>query len=75
MLVSVEALRPGTTNLTVDAHADQPELLELSESCHFGRETATQLVMTEVENFEICNRRKQLDRLMKWGSCNNASTL
>ena len=63
----------GHINLTVEAHVVQDELLELGKNCHIRCNGPAQLVVAQVELFEFCERRKQLDRLMKWGTCNETS--
>ena len=62
---SVEALRPDAERLTVWADAGQPELLELCEGCHFGRNVAAQLVGAEIQNFKIREWCEQLEYLLK----------
>ena len=59
----------GHTNLTVEAHVVQDELLELGKDCHVRCNGPTQLVAPQIKLFEFCERRKLLDRLLKWGSC------
>ena len=59
--ISVAKTKPrsmGADQLTVEAHAVQPELFELLEDCHVGCNRPAQLVAAKRELFEICEWRK-----------------
>ena len=61
----MKPLRPGAERLTFEAHVGQPELLELNQGCHFGRNVAAQLVEAEIQHFEIREWCEQLKCLLK----------
>ena len=48
----------GHTNLTIEVHVVQDELLELGKDCHVRCNGPTQLVAAQIQLFEFCERRK-----------------
>ena len=48
----------GHTNLTIEVHVVQDELLELGKDCHVRCNGPTQLVAPQIKLFEFCERRK-----------------
>ena len=74
MSAKYQTAQYGYYHLTVESHSAQHQLLELRKDCHIRRNGPAQVIVAQIELFEIREWRKQLDRLRKWGGCETQHT-